>query len=364
MRNAPDRALVGLVAALVLAVVLAVPVQAQDQPPRDEVVPEGLEGLSLDEVLARLQAATAAGDVARARELLEHSARIGNTLAAVLLAAEAFQKRLPDWRARVRYFAGLDLEADHRTATGYFWLGLAEDRELDRFRSTAPLGQADLFYRLHAYSTVAANAERSDLQRHLDAMQVGWLGGSPLPPRYLSAIQWGLALRARSKAEVYSVYVMECSGPSAWTRGNAAADAYCWLLLRRAAARGQPSAMFQAALQTIRETLPRGARVDERQLQWWLCWCAESGNPEAAAILAERLTDAEREAYVHLTKLAYLVEAAPLEKHRAQELLTSLFARMSALEVQLFDERFGGLGSANEIPCVEPALVSIFSHIE
>jgi hypothetical protein len=277
-----------LLLALCLLPVLALSsasASAEPSPPRDEIVPEGIEGLTAEEIYDLALAAARAGDVVRQETLLFEASRKGHENAALWLAKIGFTQQWPNWAdIAMRVLQPIADEAVLESHV-YFWLGFAGSH-----RATAVTDeQRDLWYRIAAHDIVEGGfATRAYVQRRLDYFGEKWLDGGELPWRFREFVGDAWQLRDASGDSVYEHARRACQSTLSQ------ASVLCGKYLELAAQKGFAPAEFDYASRLLSD---ERVASDPERLQRALdvlCSSASSGYVPALERLSEHaLSDSD-----------------------------------------------------------------------
>ncbi len=336
-----------LIAAVWLAAVLAVPAQAQQttpqpEPPRDQVVPEGTEGLSAEEVYERARALARAGDH-RAFAAFRTAAEMGHGVAAARLAMEVFRHRGPGWAAET--FGYARIAADTRVGDFVSFFLLAESgRALDPPRSAA---QIDLWYRIAILSKTRLSAlNRQELRRSFEALRGRLLQGGPFPLRYETLLGELVALR-----DAEAGAFLEAAGPVC-ASGLADAERLCLLYRAEAAKRGDPESQYRVAIALLDKgmTIDSG-ETDVRFAARLLCRSAARGDAAALERLALLIVRDKARPRLPLHALAFaLRDTEALPPELAQELYDGVVAAFTETH-RMFFEFYEGRRAPPPLDC-------------
>ncbi len=321
-----------LAVCLLLAVSLGSgPAPGEPAPLRDQVVPEGIAGLTAAEIARLAREALARGDLVRWRELAEAAAGAGDAGTALDLARQAYREAGLAAAPEIERYARLGLGTDPRALSdAYFWLALVGERVAGRRVATAPSrAQLVLWYRIVAWDLLRLHRSRVEMQVGLESLRHRLIGQEPFPPAFLAALgeirSWfderPAALFARSKPL--------CDRPDLL-----GSERLCLALLREAAERGYAPAMPAAAFRLLE--LP-GDELDlweKGQIQGWLCHAALTGRADALEELGRLLGAKGWPPRVDLSTVSVLLERADLA-----ELAEPLKALFTDLDRRLYERR-------------------------
>jgi hypothetical protein len=256
---------------------------AEPLPPRDEIVPEGIEGLSAGEIRERGFALLAVGDH-KGWALVRAAADRGDGAAAFGTAIALFVQRGPGWAREVHRYARIAADADPDGDVPepdlYTYFLLAESgRALDP--PVAP-AQLDIWYRLSIlFQTRHEVLDRRTLREGFERLRMRALGGAPFPPRYDALLAEEMALRRADAAAYLAAAQPVCA--------SALADSgYLCLQYRvEAGERGHAPSRYRVAI----DLLDGGARLRSRKRDLevaarFLCKNADLGDMNALERLA------------------------------------------------------------------------------
>ena len=171
-----------LAVCLLLAVSLGSgPAPGEPAPLRDQVVPEGIAGLTAAEIARLAREALARGDLVRWRELAEAAAGAGDAGTALDLARQAYREAGLAAAPEIERYARLGLGTDPRALSdAYFWLALVGERVAGRRVATAPSrAQLVLWYRIVAWDLLRLHRSRVEMQVGLESLRHRLIGQEP-----------------------------------------------------------------------------------------------------------------------------------------------------------------------------------------
>jgi hypothetical protein len=313
-----------LLPALTLAAASA---SAEPSPPRDEIVPEGIEGLTPKRMFERAVELMRAGDVVRGEALMRASADRGNGAAAGTLARLLYERKGHDWRKAVERYARIAISARPRFEPGYVLLAAV----LDDDPSAQGIGRTDLLYRIFALMMLSAYQDRVDLQKSFAGLAADYYESVLLPPKLERAIRWADPLVRGGGQDLYAAYLQHCSGPASPLAGLEFLAEYCRELLYEAAYAEQPDARVSAAYDML-ENDPGGRH--EYFAQVWLCQAAAAGDAAAALRLARRVLIEGHRPRVLLIALAFVLIRTDASSLGASDLVSQTLERLKAEETR------------------------------
>ncbi len=304
------------------------PAPGEPTPPRDQVVPEGIAGLTAAEIYELAVRAGQAGELARLEALLRAAARAGHENAALWLAELAFARGRADWPALVlEHLRPLAASAVLETQV-FYWLGFAGEQA----RPPLAPAQVDLWYRIAAHDLVAGRGlTRADLQRRLDAYGEDWLNGGALSWRFRERVgeAWG-AVRSGGGA-----LVKQAEGYCRAQLPDAAL--LCERYLATADELQHPRGQFLYARHRLREGAGALPRAQQYFIAQSLCESGAAGVAEAYVLLAELIVARDfYDGHHRLPVLAHFLKRRELSQ-REIALTEALAADLSPEERNLLE---------------------------
>jgi hypothetical protein len=228
---------------LLSSAALAVAETPAAQPPRDVVVPEGIEGLTPEEIHTEALFAALDGDLVRHERLLEVAAERGSLLAAKDLVRLHRVRGAPDWRETAMRTLRPIPRAEPIDWEQLYWLAHAGER-LD---PPLPQAQTDLWYRLAAWQFVntARPPNRAHLQRVFAAFEEEQFLDEPVSERFRKLVGEALRLRRGDGSVVFGASRTVCDVPLQ------DAKVLCLGYLEDAARKEDPHAAYDYAVRVL-----------------------------------------------------------------------------------------------------------------
>ncbi len=281
------RSLAPLIAAVWLAADLGVPAQAeqttpQPEPPRDQVVPEGIEGLTAEEIAELAIEAAQAGDTERYLELLAAAAYAGDAHSARQMARLAYGRQWPGWPETALRYVRPIADGAVLKAESFYWLGFAGENAIP----SLPEEQTDLWYRIAAWHMANSYGDsRADLQVLLDHYGEDWLSGGEVSWRFRELVGEAYAFQAKSGSWFYEQALSYCS------MALEHAGILCLDYLEVAARKDHPRAQFDFAWQVLNASPETASESRRAWAMSLLCLSGQSGVREATILLARKIVE-------------------------------------------------------------------------